>query len=295
MKMYHLKWMRGLALLGAMSVSSFAQEVYQVADYAIDPDYPPGIHEVGFTSYGDRLNGLFYSANGEGPHPAVVLLHGYPGNEKNLDIAQELRRQGWGVFFFHYRGAWGSEGEFSFLNAAADVGSALSHLRENAEKYRIDTSRLSIVGHSMGGQMTLAGASEDAGVKCAVTMAAAPLDDPGYNQMGEDYVAGFRQYADGLIMLNGHDGSNVIEQDVAFGEKYTYEKALEGLKGKKLLLIAATEDQAVPVSVHYDMVEKFTAANLEITTQLYKTDHSFSGFRLKLADKITGWMSTNCR
>jgi len=38
----------------------------------------------------------------------VVLLHGYPGNERNLDLAQARRRDGWDIVFFHYRGAWGS-------------------------------------------------------------------------------------------------------------------------------------------------------------------------------------------
>ena len=39
----------------------------------------------------------------------VLLLHGFPGNEKNLDLAQDLRADGFNVLFFHYRGAWGSE------------------------------------------------------------------------------------------------------------------------------------------------------------------------------------------
>jgi predicted alpha/beta-fold hydrolase len=96
----------------------------------VDADYPPGMSEASFISHGDRLNALHYTANGVGPHPTVLLLHGYPGNEKNLDLAQSLRRAGWNVFFFHYRGAWGSEGDFSFVNSAEDISTALTHLRE---------------------------------------------------------------------------------------------------------------------------------------------------------------------
>ena len=44
----------------------------------------------------------------------VILLHGFPGNERNLDLAQAIRRSGWNAVFFHYRGAWGSGGVFSF-------------------------------------------------------------------------------------------------------------------------------------------------------------------------------------
>ena len=61
----------------------------------VDDTAPPAIRELSFDSHGKRLNGLIYLANGPGPHPTVVLLHGYPGNEKNLDLAQSLRRASW--------------------------------------------------------------------------------------------------------------------------------------------------------------------------------------------------------
>jgi pimeloyl-ACP methyl ester carboxylesterase len=34
------------------------------------------------------MNGQFYLAGGEGPHPTLVLLHGFPGNEQIFDLAQ---------------------------------------------------------------------------------------------------------------------------------------------------------------------------------------------------------------
>ena len=57
----------------------------------------------------------------------VVLLHGFPGEERNLDLAHALGRSGWSVLFFHYRGAWGSEGAFSFRNVIGDVKAAVSN------------------------------------------------------------------------------------------------------------------------------------------------------------------------
>ncbi|MDO8912512.1 MAG: hypothetical protein Q8N10_08825 [Phenylobacterium sp.] len=32
------------------------------------------------------------------------------GNEKNLDLAQAVRRAGWNAVTFNYRGSWGSPG-----------------------------------------------------------------------------------------------------------------------------------------------------------------------------------------
>lgn len=46
-----------------------------------------------------------YMAAGAGPHPTVLLLHGLPGNEQNVDLAQSIRRAGWNVLTLHYRGS----------------------------------------------------------------------------------------------------------------------------------------------------------------------------------------------
>jgi len=263
---------------------------------SIDATNPPTMIEASFLSNGDRLNGLAYLANGAGPHPTVLLLHGYPGNEKNLDIAQYLRRDGWNVFFFHYRGAWGSEGEFSFLNAAEDVGAALAHLRENAHDYRVDPDRIAILGHSMGGQMTLAGASNDADVKCAVTLAAAPVEPTPESLADDAALNGARAYADGLIMLRGHDGSNVMEQDADFAVVYPLARVAEKLSGKKLLLIAAEKDGAVPISEHHRYVGAFGAnPEIELSTEVYDTDHSFSTHRIAVSRRIADWLDSNCR
>ena len=42
-------------------------------------------------SHGVLINGLVYSPSGAGLHPTLVICHGLPGNEKNLDLAQAVR------------------------------------------------------------------------------------------------------------------------------------------------------------------------------------------------------------
>jgi pimeloyl-ACP methyl ester carboxylesterase len=51
----------------------------------------------------------------------MVLLHGLPGNERNLDLAQAVRRAGWTVVTFNYRGSWGSPGHYSFAGDLKDT------------------------------------------------------------------------------------------------------------------------------------------------------------------------------
>lgn len=83
--------------------------------------------------------------------PVAVFLHGYPGVEKNQDMPQAFRRVGMAAVEFSYRGVWGSHGYYCLSHLIEDTETVLAHLRENAEKYRIDSERIYIIGHSMGG------------------------------------------------------------------------------------------------------------------------------------------------
>jgi pimeloyl-ACP methyl ester carboxylesterase len=99
-----------------LTLCASAQAAQLTGDPQPDPQYPPAMAELTILSNGSRMPALLYQANGAGPHPTVLLLHGFPGNEKNLDIAQVLRRDGFNVLFFHYRGAWGTEGTTQSTN-----------------------------------------------------------------------------------------------------------------------------------------------------------------------------------
>ena len=132
-------------------------------DPAKDPDFPATMHGCVFrVTYApengeQRLFGIAYLPGGRGPHPCILLLHGFPGNEKNLDLAQMLRRAGCTVVQFHYRGCWGSDGEYSFEHVLEDVRSVVTLLRtpEWRERLRIDPERFVLMGHSLGGFASL--------------------------------------------------------------------------------------------------------------------------------------------
>ena len=85
-----------------------------------DSRHPARNQQLLIDSHGAKMNALFFLAAGAGPHPTMLLLHGLPGNERNLDLAQAVRRAGWNVLTFTYRGAWGSEGDFSISNSLED-------------------------------------------------------------------------------------------------------------------------------------------------------------------------------
>jgi uncharacterized protein len=148
-----------------------AGQIAAVADPPRDPAHParnrqlvipsgPVLPALGRPA---EMNALMLQAAGAGPHPTMLLLHGLPGNERNMDLAQAARRSGWNVLTFTYRGAWGSEGTFSIQHAVEDSHAALAWLRSEAaaRDYGVDPARIVVAGHSMGGMMAAYVATHD--------------------------------------------------------------------------------------------------------------------------------------
>jgi pimeloyl-ACP methyl ester carboxylesterase len=138
------------------STRIFAQsDSIVLKDLTWDKNSPAGSTELFIPSNGSLLAGLIYSANGFGKHPTLLMLHGYPGNERNLDLAQVVRAHGWNVIYFNYRGSWGSQGKFSFKNCVEDVVNVVAFCKKYQDSLKIDVSNIVLFGHSMGGWICL--------------------------------------------------------------------------------------------------------------------------------------------
>jgi len=285
------------AMLVLFLTACATNSVVQRDPVYIDETHPPAMVELNFESHGDRLNGIMYQANGVGPHPTVVLLHGYPGNEKNLDLAQSMRRAGYNVLFFHYRGAWGSGGDFSFTHVIEDVSSAINYLRQSAGDIRVDPNKILLIGHSMGGFAALQGAAKDDQVKCVAGIAPADFGlaadlIQAKPEMGKGFAAG----ADGLTMLNGWSGDIVIDELKNNRDAFSLVDLASPLNGKSVLLIAADKDSAVPPDVfHTPLVVAYeTQPNIELTQSIISGDHAFSWSRFELIETVLDW-ALNCQ
>ena len=141
-----MRWLLAAVLLLSLGASANAAPSAVTADPPADKAHPAAMAYVRIPSHGALMNGVLYAAAGAGPHPAVMLFHGFPGNEQNLDLAQAIRRAGFDVLTMHYRGAWGSPGSFSFAHALEDSDAALAFLRANADKFHIDARRIFVAG-----------------------------------------------------------------------------------------------------------------------------------------------------
>jgi len=270
-------------------------------DTADNPRQPASMHGVVLPSHGAALNGVVYRATGAGPHPTALFLHGFPGNELNLDLAQALRRGGWNILWFHYRGSWGSEGEFSIAHALEDARAVLQRMRQPdfASENRIDPGRLSVLGHSMGGFVALMSAAVEPELRCAVSIAGAnfgPLAqaaaDPALRARA---VATFQAWGSGPI--RGMSGERLAAEVEAAGAQFDLRRQARALATRPVLLVAGERDRTTPPDVHHDpLLAAIRAAGGVAPRELrLDADHAFSARRVALARGVIAFMDRNCR
>ncbi len=260
------------------------------------PQYLPTTHELTIDAYGSRMPAFMYQAKGAGPHPTIVLMHGLPGNEKNLDLAQDARAAGFNVLFFNYRGAWGAEGEYRLTQLDEDAGAAIQFLRDNAKQLRVDTSAITTLGHSMGGFASLYTGSKDSALKCVGAMS------PGNYQAFIDPATGkpykwLADYADSLFMLAGFNG-RVLNDEFAKASQDQLDATLfgKGLSGKSVFMIVGKQDSVTPVSMFDPMANAYASQpDIRLYTHRIDGDHSFSTTRKQLIDLTLDWLNTDCR
>ena len=265
----------------------------------IDRAFPPTTIELTVPSAGMQMAGHAYIANGPGPHPTVVFLHGFPGNEKNLDLAQSLRRAGFNVLYFHYRGAWGSEGEFGLHNGAEDAAAAVAMIRNNSQTYRADPNKVSVFGHSFGGFMALYTGATNKDIRC--TVAAAPAH---FSLLGELHANEADPQAGGGIALGGDSVPGLknysvqdlfaeIAADTAFAD---VTNKMAGFAGRPLMIVSGNKDTATPLESQLPLVAAGKKAGAHpLVHAVMDADHSFSWRRIAFSEKIVAWMSKNCR
>ena len=263
------------------------------------PDHanPAAIETFQLPSHGALLNALVYIAQGPGPHPTVLLLHGFPGNERNLDLAQTLRRAGYNVLYFNYRGAWGSPGDFSFTHAIEDTQAALAYLRDpaNARRLRADPANLILIGHSMGGFLARYTAAQDPAIRAVVLISAAPMAvdtveslPPARRHLAvQPIAAGFA--AEGLSPLAGCTAQSLAEEVLANADAWNIPNLAPRLTTRPMLVL--TSDDGLTPSNDAFVAALQHAGGTRATTLHLPTDHSYSDHRIALQLAVLNFLA----
>lgn len=281
------------ALMALLAAPPLAAAPSATVDPPRDAAHPAANVQLLVPSHGVGMNGLFFLASGAGPKPTMLLLHGLPGNERNLDLAQAVRRAGWNVLTFTYRGAWGSPGQFSIGNAVADARAALAHLRRPAvaARFGVDRDRLVIAGHSMGGLAAALTAADDRELAGTVLLdawdigATAAWMDADRAKRRAAFIADTNDLGHALV---GATAETLADEVLARGGGWQLTRRAAGLARAPLLTIYASggiadDNRALAAAIGRQPGARVKAIEID-------SDHGFADSRIALSQAVVDWL-----
>ena len=262
-----------------------------IADPAPDAKFPARMEVIHVPTGGIAVNGIALVPSGPGPHPTFVLFHGLPGNEKNLDLAQAVRRAGWVVVTINYRGSWGSPGSYRFEQNLEDARATLAFIRDaaTAEKLGVDTQRIVVGGHSMGGWVTLHIAAADTGLLGAVTISAGDLGALGLSAQ-HDRAAAVARMKDNMESLADVTPETMTDELVAHANEWSFDSLAPKLTGTRLLVLYSAD--FVQADSENLIAKVASAGGKRLDSAYVATDHSWSDRRLQLQALVIDWLES---
>lgn len=256
-----------------------------------DHESPATIESPDIPSHGAKMYAVLYVASGAGPHPTVMLMHGFPGNEKNLDLAYSIRRAGWNVLVPFYRGAWGSSGTFSFAHAIEDTHAAVEFLRkpESTKQFRVDANRIVLIGHSMGGFIVASATAQDPKIYGVAMISAANLGPSTAKQRSNNPTEFYERWRANASRLAGTTVEALLEEVSVNPKSWDYMNFVPLLKDRPVLIVEADDRNTTDNQTLAQALRK--AGNRRITESHMATDHPFSDHRIALQAEVVNWLA----
>ncbi|MCL4352981.1 alpha/beta fold hydrolase [Patescibacteria group bacterium] len=168
--------------LDPLTIAAMRDRSYKGSVIVIEQTLSPGANYkqyiASYISDGLKINALLTIPDGNPPSggwPAIIFNHGYIApevyrtTERYIDYVADLANHGYVVFKSDYRGNGFSEGkpEGAYYSPAytVDVLNALASVKRMKE---VNTNKIGMWGHSMGGNITLRSLTITKDIKAAV-------------------------------------------------------------------------------------------------------------------------------
>lgn len=200
---------------------------------------------------GQKLVGVMHHAEGDGPHPCVVVCHGFAGNKvgssrRFVEFARFAAMNRLSVFRFDFAGSGDSEGELVDLTLDNELDDLQAAITAVSNMSNVDASKVGVVGHCMGAVTAIRYAVRNPQVYKTVAWAPfVELEDTLCKLIGEDAFSIVKE-GDATDFLYNNQlyqcGPEILKtaQDINMFEEIANMK-------QRLLVIHGTEDATVPL------------------------------------------------
>lgn len=229
----------------------------------------------------DSIAGYALIAKGENPKETVILIKGYPGNDTNFDIGQKIRQSGKNVILFNHRGAWGSQGVYSYSNCLADIQEVIRYLSQDevSSRLRIKKDAYTLIGRSLGGGVALITGSQIPSVKNIIAISSVNYGSIMTKYTSINQLGSYKKYMQRQIMMN-HDIDSFLQELLDNKKEYNIVKYAEELGTKSVLFI---EDS----NQNKDWILQVPNAKYVVMD----SDHNFVNEREELSSTILNWLN----
>lgn len=269
-------------LISLITVSAQSNSIV-LKDLDWDKDGRASNIEIFIPSQGSSIAGYFYKANGKQKHPTLLLLHGYPGNERNLDLAQVVRAHGWNVVYFDYRGSWGSQGQFSFSNCVQDVINVVAFCKRYSDSIRVDTSNIVLFGHSMGGWVCLKSLAQLPGIRKGFALSTWDIYNDFKDVHSEQQMLNIAQAGGNYFVLNT-PLKELFEPVVKNLPYFKIQNDSAALAGKQIIMLDEHNGNKA-------LAESLRRSNRAyFNYEVWHTDHPFTNKRISLINKVLAFL-----
>jgi len=269
-----------------VSTSAFSQsDSIVLRDIKWDNSSPAGFTELAIPSGNGVMQGFIYKANGGQKHPTLLLLHGFPGNERNLDVAQVVRAHGWNVIYFNYRGSWGSQGQFSFKNCVEDVVNVVTFCKKYKDSLKIDTSNIVLFGHSMGGWVCLKALQQLPAVKKGFALSTWDIYGEFKNINSAQQIITKVKKEGGEIFVLNTPTKTIYETVVNDPDYFNLVNDARALSDKQITMLDEhSNNKEIAAAIK-------TSNKAYFDYEVWYTDHSFTNKRISLINKVLDFLN----
>lgn len=268
--------------------------LFEDVEYQEESDLPLQF-DLRFNVAGDDIYGSVYTPSPSfgDKRPVVLFFHGFTGYVRMDDVLMALLRAGCVVASVHHRGAWGSQGRYSFTNCIEDAAAMAEWAQsdEFCQKYGVDPNAVFLMGHSLGGNTVLNALCRTRGVRGAILLT--PCDISALTLAMADEQRTSLYSGNGVEVLT-YDGVPALIQDVLDNADWmNFEAVAKRLPACPLLIVTATKDPICPAET---MVDPFVAAldqadfAAPVVRREHFARHSLMGVRVEVAKDVAAFV-----
>jgi dipeptidyl aminopeptidase/acylaminoacyl peptidase len=216
----------------------------------------------------------------------MAVCHGYPGDTKNMDLAEELALNGVVVLIFFYMGAWGSGGEFRLTNLVPSTSAAVKYLRG---LNFVDTDRVGLISFSMGAVPLTKCMSVDQSLRTGVLMApASDLKPWSQEPYLDNIVPVFLKMAEGK--LAGWTEEKLRQDVKAAASELNPVETVKKIHAPLMVVLGTNDTVTTPPGIRRLYAEANEPKKL---VEIEGADHEFSEHRIPLQKAVIDWVSSH--